>query len=91
MIYCPTELETIMQEEAEELIKKEYRSREGKKEMRRIRKKFDYQRCQHSSVTLLGITNLDQKIKMKDMERTTEFLSNMGLRFVEMIGQVVVT
>jgi len=25
------------------------------------------------------------------MERTTEFLSNMGLRFIELIGEIVVT
>ena len=55
---CPTELEKIMEEEAEELIKTRYRSRQGRKDIMNIKFKAQNMKL-HKSQSLLDLTNLD--------------------------------
>lgn len=87
-MHVPTELEQIMTVEAQELIQVEFDHKEGAAMLQ------DYlTKVRKSQVNLLKLTNIDQKIKLKNMKRTWAFTRtpSMLLKLVEVFYYMIIS
>jgi hypothetical protein len=81
-VAVPTELEKIMLEEAEELIRHKYDHKAGARELYRLLQAAkDKDGRTKRGKNLLVLTNFDKKIKLKQMVRTWGFTRPWSMMF----------
>lgn len=88
-VYIPTELESIMQVEAEEIIRHHYDHLEGRQELT-----FLVQRSKgKTGASLLQMTGFDKKIKLQDMQKTWDFTRPMPMviRYLETFFYIIIS
>ena len=86
-VSIPTELEQIMLDEAEELIKRRFDNKEGSSEMSTLIARAK------AGKNLLMLTDLDRQIKLKTMPRTWEFTrpTSMLFKLVETWFKIIIS
>jgi hypothetical protein len=88
-VYVPTELETIMLIEAEEIIRHKYDHLEGRQDLTLLLQRSKGK----TGLSLLQMTNFDKKIKLQDMKKTWEFTRPMAMiiRFLETFFYIIIS
>ena len=84
----PTELEKIMQVEAEEIIKEMYNNLEGSSKVAQL-----INQRKGNKVNIMSKLNIDKQIKLKQMQKTWEFTRSypMFIRYIETFFYILIS
>lgn len=87
-VHVPTELESLMTIEAQELIENHYDNLEGEKELFKL-----IQLNRDKSQSILALTKFDKRIKLNQMKMTWDYTRSgpMLLHFVETLFYILIS